>query len=83
MSAGRAQPTTPGVVDATPVEALREHKANHPGALVVCYVNSSAAIKAESYICCTSANVIQVVNSIEAKEVLMTPDDLEAGRGQH
>lgn len=41
---------------------------------VVTYVNSSAAVKALSTICCTSANVIAVVNSLDADEVLMTPD---------
>lgn len=41
---------------------------------VVTYVNSSAAVKALSTVCCTSANVIDVVNSIEEKEILMTPD---------
>lgn len=41
---------------------------------VITYVNSSAAVKAESDICCTSANVIKVVESIDANEILMTPD---------
>jgi quinolinate synthase len=41
---------------------------------VVTYVNSTAAVKALSTICCTSANVIDVVNSLDADEVLMTPD---------
>jgi quinolinate synthase len=40
----------------------------------VTYVNSSAAVKALSTICCTSANVVKVLNSLEADEVLMTPD---------
>ena len=41
---------------------------------VITYVNSSAAVKALSTVCCTSANVTAVVNSIDADEVLMTPD---------
>jgi quinolinate synthase len=41
---------------------------------VVTYVNSSAAVKALSTICCTSANIIEVVNSLDADEILMTPD---------
>jgi quinolinate synthase len=41
---------------------------------VVTYVNSTAAVKALSTICCTSANVVDVVNSLDADEVLMTPD---------
>ena len=45
-----------------------------PGMPVVTYVNSTAAVKALSTICCTSANAIDVVNSLDADEVLMTPD---------
>jgi quinolinate synthase len=54
--------------------ALREKKKQHPGAAVVCYVNSSAAVKAESDICCTSANAIAVINSLEQDEILFVPD---------
>ena len=45
-----------------------------PAMPVVTYVNSTAAVKALSTICCTSANVVDVVNSLDADEVLMTPD---------
>jgi len=54
--------------------ALREEKKKHPQAAVVCYVNSTAEVKAESDICCTSANAIEVVNSLEEEEVLFVPD---------
>jgi quinolinate synthase len=54
--------------------ALIEKKKEYPAAAVVCYVNSSARVKAESDICCTSANAVEVVNSLEAREILFVPD---------
>ena len=54
--------------------SLREEKAKHPGVPVVTYVNSTAAVKAESDICCTSANAVEVVASLDSDTVLMTPD---------
>ena len=54
---------------------LAELKARHPGAVVVSYVNTSAAVKALSDICCTSANAPEVVASIPAeREIIFTPD---------
>ncbi len=55
-------------------ERLRQKKQELPGATVVCYVNSSAVVKAESDICCTSANAARVVERIEGDEVLFVPD---------
>ena len=56
-------------------EALREKKKQHPGGVVVCYINSSAAVKAESDICCTSANAVRIVGQIPPdKEILFVPD---------
>jgi quinolinate synthase len=56
-------------------DQLREWKAEHPGAVVVSYVNTTAAVKAESDYCCTSGNAVEIVNSIPAEtEVLFLPD---------
>lgn len=58
---------------ATP-EALREEKKKHPNAAVVCYINSTAAVKAESDICCTSSNAVKVIRSIRQDEIIFVPD---------
>ncbi|MCW8892919.1 MAG: quinolinate synthase NadA [Deltaproteobacteria bacterium] len=55
-------------------EQLRNFKAEHPGATVVTYVNSTAAVKAESDICCTSSNAVNVARSLDEKKLLMVPD---------
>jgi quinolinate synthase len=56
-------------------EQLREWKAEHPGAVVVSYVNTTADVKAESDYCCTSGNAVEVVNSIpEHRDILFLPD---------
>jgi quinolinate synthase len=56
-------------------DALREWKAEHHGAVVVAYVNTTAEVKAESDYCCTSGNAVEVVNSIPAdQEILFLPD---------
>jgi len=55
-------------------ERLREKKKEHPQAVVVCYINSSAEVKAESDICCTSANAVGIIESLDASEILFVPD---------
>jgi quinolinate synthase len=63
------------LADAISAQQVREWKAEHPGAAVVAYVNTSAEVKAEADMCCTSANATQVVQSIPAeREVLFLPD---------
>jgi len=62
------------MADMINVTQLREFKALHPNIPVVCYVNSTAAIKAESDVCCTSSNAVNVVKNIGAEEVLFLPD---------
>ncbi|MDD3905657.1 MAG: quinolinate synthase NadA [Candidatus Omnitrophica bacterium] len=53
---------------------LRAKKTEHPGAAVVCYVNSSAEVKAESDIACTSSNAVQVVRALKEKDIIFVPD---------
>ncbi len=63
------------LADTITADQLRAWKAEHPGAAVVAYVNTTAEVKAESDICCTSSNAVEVVESIPAgREVLFLPD---------
>ena len=62
------------LADMADVITLRKMKEKYPDAAVVTYVNSSASIKAESDICCTSSNAVKVVNSLKEDKVLFLPD---------
>ena len=63
------------LADTMTAEQLRAWKSEHPGAVVVSYVNTTAAVKAETDYCCTSGNAVEIVNSIPAdREVLFGPD---------
>ena len=56
-------------------EDVRNLKKKYPGVPVVSYVNTSADVKAETDVCCTSANAIKIINSLDAKKVIFLPDD--------
>ncbi len=63
------------LADSITAEQLRAWKSEHPGAAVVAYVNTSAEVKAESDVCCTSANAAEIVAAIPAeRDVLFLPD---------
>lgn len=62
------------MADMATVEQVREMRRRYPKAVVVSYVNTSADVKAESDICCTSANAVEVVNSLNEEEVIFVPD---------
>lgn len=62
------------MADMVNVEGLRALKAKHPNAKVVTYINSSAEVKAETDICCTSANAVRVIQSLDAEEIIWVPD---------
>ncbi len=68
------------LADSITADQLRTWKADHPGAVVVSYINTTAAVKAESNYCCTSSNAVQIVQSIpEEKEILFLPDKFLGG----
>ncbi len=63
------------LADTITKEKLCLKKKLHPEAIVVCYVNSPVEVKAESDICCTSANAVKIVNSLKNPEILFVPDE--------
>lgn len=62
------------MADMAPVEAVRRAKELHPNSVVVSYVNTTAAVKAESDYCCTSSNAVRVTRVVEGREILFLPD---------
>jgi quinolinate synthase len=62
------------LADSIDVAALRQAKTRYPDAAVVCYVNTTADVKAESDICCTSSNAVAVVQSLPQRQILFVPD---------
>ena len=71
------------LADTINADQLRMWKAEHPGAVVVSYVNTTAAVKAETDICCTSSNAVEVVQSIDPNtEILFCPDQFLGAHAQ-
>ncbi|MFA6097053.1 MAG: quinolinate synthase NadA [Candidatus Paceibacterota bacterium] len=63
------------MADMIDAKKVRELKAKHPDAAVVCYINTTAAVKAESDICCTSSNAEKIVRSLaDRKKIIFVPD---------
>jgi quinolinate synthase len=62
------------MADMVTPQKLRDTKKRHPDAAIVCYVNTSAEVKAESDISCTSSNAVEVVRSLKEKKVIFVPD---------
>jgi quinolinate synthase len=62
------------MADMITADELKLVKSRHVDAAVVCYVNTTAEVKAESDICCTSSNAVKVVNSVKEDQVLFVPD---------
>lgn len=62
------------MADMIDLKQLREFKSKHPNIPAVCYINSTAEVKSECDMCCTSSNAVKVVESMGAKEILFLPD---------
>lgn len=62
------------MADMVTAESLRALKRDHPNAAVVCYINTSAEVKAECDICCTSSNAVKVIQSMAEEEIIFVPD---------
>ena len=62
------------LADSITADDVRMMKSSHPGIPVVTYVNTSAAVKAETDVCCTSSNAVRIVNALESDKVIFLPD---------
>jgi quinolinate synthase len=62
------------MADMADAEGVRKLKAQYPDAAVVCYVNSTAEVKAEADVCCTSSNAVKIVSSLKEKQIIFVPD---------
>jgi quinolinate synthase len=63
------------MADMVSAEDVVELKKQYPNAAVVCYVNTSAAVKAECDVCCTSSNAVKIVNALPQKQIIFVPDE--------
>ena len=63
------------MADMINAENLKKFKAKYPNIPVVCYINSTAEVKAQSDVCCTSSNAIEVVKNLKSDKVLFVPDN--------
>jgi len=66
------------LADDITAQDVRKLRSEHPGAPVVCYVNTTAEVKAESDVCCTSANAAKIISSFAEKEIIFVPDEFMA-----
>lgn len=62
------------MADMISLNQLRDFKSKHPNTTTVCYINSTAEVKSECDICCTSSNAVKIVKSLNKKEILFLPD---------
>jgi quinolinate synthase len=62
------------MADMINAEDVRELKKQHPKAKVICYINSTAEVKAESDICCTSSNALKIISNLNKEEIIFIPD---------
>ncbi len=62
------------MADMITAEELKKKREEFPSATVVCYINSTAEVKADSDVCCTSANGVKLIESLDAQEILLVPD---------
>ncbi|MCL5292981.1 MAG: quinolinate synthase NadA [Actinobacteria bacterium] len=67
------------MADMVDADDVRELRAVHPGLPVVCYVNSSAEVKAESDVCCTSSNAVAIFENVDSDQVIFVPDQFLGG----
>lgn len=63
------------LADMITAEQLQKFKERHPGAPVVCYINSSAEVKALSDVCCTSSNAVKIIQSLPENRIIFVPDE--------